>query len=277
TRHVLTRRAQLRLERRERHRRRRELGAGAAVGPLADGAVAGVALVFHVDLITVVRRAPRRLVLLLRQGWRGDRQEKRQYENFSSHVLVPVDLALRRLTSLRDHVHQRGLAALHGGVSALDRRLDLRGGGDRPLGDETPRGGELGGIDIRVLHRRAVRRAIHGAFVETRHLLEVHHFLVIGAVVVHHDQDRDLVMRRGPEHAGPVHEIAVVLDRHREDALVAVGERRADRRGRAVADTRAARAADEIIVLFRRPEILVPLHTGDRHAPFLFVLDDVPP
>ena len=52
-----------------------------------------------------------------------------------------------------------------------------------------------------------------------RHPLDVHHFLVIRAVVVHHAQQRDAVVRRRPERARRVHQIAVGLDAHREPAV----------------------------------------------------------
>ena len=39
------------------------------------------------------------------------------------------------------------------------------------------------------------------ALMPVRHAHDVHRFLVIRAVVVHDAQQRDVVMRRGPEHA----------------------------------------------------------------------------
>ena len=83
--------------------------------------------------------------------------------------------------------------------------------------------------------------AIDAAIVAVRHALHVHHFLVVGAVVVHDAQQRNAVMRRGPQHAGRVHQVAVVLDVDRQPAVLLVGERRAHRRRRAVADAGAAR------------------------------------
>ena len=53
------------------------------------------------------------------------------------------------------------------------------------------------------------------------HALHVHDLLVIGAVVVHDAQQRNLVMRRGPQHAGRVHQVAVGLDADREAAVLA--------------------------------------------------------
>ena len=45
------------------------------------------------------------------------------------------------------------------------------------------------------------------------HFLQMHDLLVIGAIVVHHHQQRDLMVRRGPERARCVHQIAVAFDR----------------------------------------------------------------
>ena len=74
------------------------------------------------------------------------------------------------------------------------------------------------------------------ALVAVGHALDVHHFLVIRAVVVHHRQQRDLVMRRRPQHAGRVEQVAVALDVHRQPAVLLVGQRAAHGRRRAVAD-----------------------------------------
>ena len=67
-----------------------------------------------------------------------------------------------------------------------------------------------------------MRAAIDAAVVAVAHALHVHHFLVIGAVVVHHAQQRNAVMRGGPQHAGRVHQVAVGLDRDREAAVLAL-------------------------------------------------------
>jgi hypothetical protein len=46
-----------------------------------------------------------------------------------------------------------------------------------------------------------------------RHPLKAHDFLVVAAVVVHHREHRDLVMRYRPQHARRIREIAVGLQR----------------------------------------------------------------
>ena len=44
-----------------------------------------------------------------------------------------------------------------------------------------------------------IRRRIHAAIVPARHLLQMHDFLMISAVIVHNHQQRNSVVRRGPE------------------------------------------------------------------------------
>ena len=107
------------------------------------------------------------------------------------------------------------------------------------------------------------------------HALDVHDFLVIGAVVVHHRQQRNPVMRRGPQDAGRVHQIAVGLDADDEASVLLVRERRADGRRSAVADACAARRADVLIRLVERPQPhRPPAHEVDRrHERPVAVLD----
>ncbi len=62
------------------------------------------------------------------------------------------------------------------------------------------------------------------------------------------------MMRRGPEHAGRVEHVAVALDVHRQAPVLLVGERAAHRGRRPVADARAARVAQVLIVLLEVPE-----------------------
>ena len=53
--------------------------------------------------------------------------------------------------------------------------------------------------------------------------------VVIGAVVVHHHQHRDLVLGGDPERAGVEHQVAVGIDVDHDAALVLVRERDAER------------------------------------------------
>src|SRR3546814_6147183 len=77
------------------------------------------------------------------------------------------------------------------------------------------------------------------------HALDVHHLLVIGAVVVHHVQDRDAVMRRRPQRAGRIEKVAVGLDVDDDALLVAMPQRQAHPDADPGADRPAAAAADQ--------------------------------
>ena len=67
-------------------------------------------------------------------------------------------------------------------------------------------------------------------------------------------EQRDLVMRRGPEHSGRVVQIAVALDVDGQAAMFAIGERRAHGGRCSVADARAALRADELIMFREIPQ-----------------------
>ena len=44
-----------------------------------------------------------------------------------------------------------------------------------------------------------IAACVHAAIVQARHLLQMHDFLMIGAVIVDDHQQRNFVVRRGPE------------------------------------------------------------------------------
>ena len=54
---------------------------------------------------------------------------------------------------------------------------------------------------------------VDAAAVPRRHGGQIHVFLMVGAVVVHDVEHRDLVMRRRPQRAGIEHEVAVAAER----------------------------------------------------------------
>ena len=66
-------------------------------------------------------------------------------------------------------------------------------------------------------------------------------------------------MRRGPQNSRRVHQVAVALNVDGQAAVLAVGQRRAHGRWRAVADAVAARAADVLVVLVEIPQPLRPV------------------
>ncbi len=66
-------------------------------------------------------------------------------------------------------------------------------------------------IQIGILELRADARPVDAAVVPRRHALHVHDLLVIGAVVVHDREHRDLMVRGRPERSRNKHQIPVVL------------------------------------------------------------------
>jgi hypothetical protein len=59
----------------------------------------------------------------------------------------------------------------------------------------------FGVIDIGIGESGADAGLRNAALVASGHALHVHHFLMIGAVVVHYAQQRNAVMRCGPKNA----------------------------------------------------------------------------
>ena len=112
------------------------------------------------------------------------------------------------------------------------------------------------------------------AFGARGHVLHVHQLLMIGAVVVHDGQQRNLVMRGGPKDAGSVVEIAVALDVDADAPVFAIGQRRANRGGRLIADAIGSVAADVLVVLGEIPQAQGPIaeesHVGDQRPVFAF-------
>jgi len=107
----------------------------------------------------------------------------------------------------------------------LERGTELGRILDRAFRPPAHRLGELAIVDVGIVDagadRAHVLAGVDDAIAEVRHALHVHDFLVVAAVVVHHREQRNLVPRRRPPHAGRVHEIAIRLEAGRR------GDRRA--------------------------------------------------
>ena len=92
---------------------------------------------------------------------------------------------------------------------------------------------------------------------------------------MHHVQHRDLVMRRGPQHSGRVVQIAVALNIDGQASMLFVGESRAYRGGRLIADTCAALRSDVMVGLAEVPQARGP-GTDEavvRYQRPIFILD----
>src|SRR6185436_15492541 len=77
-------------------------------------------------------------------------------------------------------------------------------------------------------------------------------------VVGHHDEERDLVVRRGPERDVAHHEVAVAADCDREPAGALERKRGADRIARTAADSAAAFRAHIVERMLERPGRAIP-------------------
>src|SRR5882757_1598788 len=133
------------------------------------------------------------------------------------------------LALLRDGVEQRRCPGLYLGDRALERRGDVLRLVDRAF--RVPAHGlrHRGEVRFGVAHVYADVRALDRRAAQLGHPDLVLPVVVVGAVVVHDDQQRDAVLRRNPHRARVEHEIAVGLYVDDEAFLVAVRERHPQR------------------------------------------------
>src|SRR3989441_9433827 len=115
------------------------------------------------------------------------------------------------LTPLRDRVEQRRGPRLHFGDRPLERRGDALRLVDRTL-RVPPHGlGHRREIRIGIAHVHADVRARYRRAAQLRHPDLMLPVVVVRAVVVHDDQERDAVFRRDPHRARVEHQVAVGL------------------------------------------------------------------
>src|SRR6202046_686691 len=154
--------------------------------------------------------------------------------------------------------HDRGIARLDpdiddGDVAGIDfgnrllqRRREIGGFCDRAEADGALGAAHGGEIDFRLGHALADPLVLDRAVAHARHPLLVQLVVIERAIVGKHEQQRDLVVHRGP-HRGDAHEkIAVAADRDRQPAGALQRQRRADGNSRAATDAATAVGADII-------------------------------
>src|SRR6185503_19483952 len=110
------------------------------------------------------------------------------------------------------------------------------------------------------------------ALMSIGHPLDVHDLLMVGAVVVHHAQEWNPVMRGGPQRSRGVHEVTVILNADAQPAMLPMSERRAHRNRQPASDGRGAAASERLIMLVDRPQTRAG---ASNHRP-VFVLDGLP-
>ncbi len=78
-------------------------------------------------------------------------------------------------------------------------------------------------VDVGIRDAAGDPHAIDPALAPVGDHLHLHHFHVIGAVVMHDVEQRDALVRGGPKDARPEHEVTVTDDAHTEAAILLVG------------------------------------------------------
>ncbi len=87
----------------------------------------------------------------------------------------------------------------------------------------------------------------------------MHDFLMVAAIIVHDRQQRDFMMRGGPQRARRVHHVAVALERHGEAAKRLAAMRGANGSWQAIAEAGTAGGAEEAIMLVHVENARSPL------------------
>src|SRR6478672_7944845 len=126
----------------------------------------------------------------------------------------PVPLALRAVASITtngesrvmarsstwigDDIDHRRLTRLHRGDGAPEGRRKIVRIDNRPFAMRAHAACDGRIVDVRIFDRRADVCLLDTASMTSGHRLQVHVFLVIGAVVMHDVEHRNAMMRRGP-------------------------------------------------------------------------------
>src|SRR5882757_1746054 len=163
------------------------------------------------------------------------------------------------LARLRHYIHQGRFARLDNLNGALDGGTQLVRIRDWALSMHAHALSELGIVDIRTYDGCSNIGTRNSAVMPVRHALDVHEFLMVAAIVVHDAEKRDLVVRRGPQNPGGVHQVPIALDGNSEAAVFFVGEGRAQRGRGSVADAVAAGTSDGLMVFVEIPETHGPV------------------
>ena len=121
-------------------------------------------------------------------------------------------------------------------------------------------------------------RAVHTAIPLRGHPLHEHYLRMVAAVVMHDGQQRNLVMRCRPQHAGRVVHIAIGLNVDGQPSIFPVCKRSTHGSRRVVADAAATLASDVVVVLIHVPQAAWP--TANETLPSderpIFILDQRP-
>src|SRR5882762_2089681 len=131
------------------------------------------------------------------------------------------------LARLRHNIHQGRFARLDNLHGALDGWAQLVRIRNRALSMHAHTLSELGIVDIRTYDGCSNIGTRNSAVMPVRHALNMHELLVVTAIVVHDAEQRNLVVRGGPQNPGGVHQVSIALDGNGEAAVFFIGEGRA--------------------------------------------------
>ena len=164
----------------------------------------------------------------------------------------------RSIARFDPHIDHCDIAAFDRGDCGFQRRRKLALAVHRTEALRALRARHRGEIDIGIGDALADPAVLDRPVAHAGDALLMQFVVEEGAVVGNHHQQRNAVMRRGPER-GDAHQIvAVAADRDRQPAGAFQRERRADRNAGAAADAAAAVGAEIVERMAERPPGAVP-------------------
>src|SRR5262245_5657092 len=164
----------------------------------------------------------------------------------------------RRITRLDPHIDHDHMALVDRGDRLLERRNQLARLGHRSEALRALRAGKRRDIDIGLGDALADPAVLDRTRADAGDALLMQLFIEERAIIGDHDQERDLVMHRGPDRGVRHHEVAVAAHTDDEPAEALERERGADRVARAAADATAAFRAHIVERMPERPGGAVP-------------------
>src|SRR5262245_22787733 len=162
-----------------------------------------------------------------------------------------------RSAGLRERVDERGCPVLlHDLQTSLESRAYSLGGENGPFAVDAEALGQGGEVRRWSLQAHPDTDVLHGALPHLGDRQLVPDILIVGPVVEHHDQHRNVVMRGGPKRARRVQQVPVVLNADAD--LARPSERQRNAHGHAHPGPRAAASSDEPRCVRHLPESSLP-------------------
>src|SRR5580704_1687519 len=140
---------------------------------------------------------------------------------------VVVDVMASSSTRIGHDIDKRRLPALDHRNCSFERRAEVLWIGDRALAMDTEPSCDGGVVDIRIFNGGADVGIRNAASMARGHGLQIHIFLMVGAVVVKDVEHRNAMVRRRPQRTRHEHEIAVAAECERQAPMLLVCEGRA--------------------------------------------------